>query len=66
MKTLLLEIDESIYAQVLGFLKILPEQQCHIIETSQKVLEGDKPLDICSAFGLVKTPISTTLAELIV
>lgn len=64
MKTLLLELDDSIYPQVLGFLQILPEQQCHIIETSPKASNGNKPLDITSAFGIVKTPITATLAEL--
>jgi hypothetical protein len=64
MKTLLLEIDESIYAQVIGFLQTLPEQKCHIIETSQQVDQKEKTLDICSAFGIVKTPITSSLAEL--
>jgi hypothetical protein len=61
MKTLLLEVDESIYAQVLNFLKLLPEKRCHVIETPPS---GNKPLDITSAFGLVKTPLTATLEEI--
>jgi len=64
MKTLLLEIDESIYTQVIDFLKILPEKQCHIIEPSQALTTTAKPYDITSAFGLLKTPISASLEEL--
>lgn len=64
MKTLLLEIDETIYMQVLNFLRLLPENQCHIIET-QQVLEGqDKSINITSAFGLIKTPLTASLAEI--
>lgn len=61
MKTLLLEIDESIYTQVLNFLKLLPEKQCHVIETPPP---SNKPLDITSAFGLVKTPLTAALEEI--
>ena len=32
MKTISLEIDERIYPQVLNFLRLLPEEQCHILE----------------------------------
>ncbi len=64
MKSLLLELDESIYSQVIGFLQILPEQKCHIIETSQQTNEEKTTLDICSAFGIVKTPITASLTEL--
>lgn len=61
MRTLLLEIDESIYAQVLNFLKLLPENQCHVIETPQPC---NKSLDITSAFGLVSTPLTASLEEI--
>lgn len=61
MKTLLLEIDESIYAQVLNFLKLLPEKQCHVTETPPP---GNKPLDITSAFGLVRTPLTATVEDI--
>ncbi len=64
MKTLLLEIDETIYMQVLNFLKLLPENQCHIIETQQPLESHDETLDITSAFGLIKTPITASLAEI--
>ncbi len=64
MKTVLLELDDAIYAQVLGFLKLLPEQQCHIVEKTQHIETISKPLDITSAFGLIKTPISATLEEI--
>ena len=64
MKTLLLEIDETIYSQVINFLRLLPEKQCHVIETPQALNIKDKPLDITSAFGLIKTPLTATLAEL--
>jgi len=64
MKTLLLEIDESIYTQIIDFLKILPEKQCHIIETPPVLKNAHKPLDISSAFGLIKMPLTASLAEL--
>jgi len=32
MKTISLEIDEQIYPQVLNFLRLLPEDRCHILE----------------------------------
>jgi hypothetical protein len=64
MKTLLLEIDETIYMQVLNFLKLLPEKQCHIIESQQPLVSHDKTLNITSAFGLIKTPITANLAEI--
>ena len=64
MKTVLLELDDAIYAQVLGFLKLLPKKQCHIVEKKQTIENISKPLDITSAFGLIKTPISATLAEI--
>ena len=64
MKTLLLEIDETIYSQVINFLRLLPEKQCHVIEAPQALKINDKPLDITSAFGLIKTPLTATLAEL--
>ena len=31
MKTLLLEIDETIYSQVINFLRLLPEKQYHVL-----------------------------------
>ena len=64
MKTLLLEIDETIYSQVLNFLRLLPENQCHIIETQQVSESQDKSLNITSAFGLIKTPLAASLAEI--
>ncbi len=64
MKTLLLETDETIYSQVINFLRLLPEKQCHVIEAPQALKINDKPLDITSAFGLIKTPLTATLAEL--
>ncbi|MFU8789634.1 MAG: hypothetical protein ACNA7G_11440 [Methylobacter sp.] len=64
MKTLTLEIDESIYGQVVGFLNLLPEKQCHIVETLPASSNDDAQLSIKSAFGLIKTPITATLAEI--
>ena len=64
MKTLLLEIDENIYTQAINFLRLLPEKQCHVIETPQALNIKDKPLDIISAFGLIKTPLTATLTEI--
>jgi hypothetical protein len=63
MKTLLLELDDSIYTQVINFLKALPEKKYHILEASQRLSAVNKPLDVTSAFGLIKTPITATLAD---
>jgi hypothetical protein len=64
MKTLTLEIDDSIYSQVIGFLNLLPEKQCHIVETLPALSNDNKQLNITSAFGLIKTPITATLADI--
>lgn len=64
MKTLTLEIDDSIYSQVVDFLNLLPEKQCHIIETLPASSNDDTQLTIRSAFGLIKTPIIATLADI--
>jgi hypothetical protein len=64
MKTLLLEIDETIYTQVLNFLRLLPEKRCHVIETPQSLERYHKPLDITSAFGLIKAPLTANLEEI--
>lgn len=64
MKTLTLEIDDSIYNQVIGFLNLLPEKQCHIIEALPVSSNDDNQLTIRSAFGLIKTPITATLADI--
>ncbi|MCK9396801.1 MAG: hypothetical protein M0Q44_14565 [Methylobacter sp.] len=64
MKTLTLEIDDSIYSQVVVFLNLLPEKQCHIVEILPASSNDNKQLTIKSAFGLIKTPITATLAEI--
>jgi len=64
MKTLTLEIDDSIYNQVIGFLNLLPEKQCHIVETLPASSNDNQQLSIRSAFGLVKTPITATLDDI--
>ncbi len=64
MKTLTLEIDDSIYSQVVDFLNLLPEKQCHIVEILPASSNDDKQLTITSAFGLIKTPITATLADI--
>jgi hypothetical protein len=63
MRTLTLELDDSIYNQVVGFLNLLPEKQCHIVETSP-VLPENKPLTIKSSFGLVKTSVTASLEDI--
>jgi len=30
MKTISLEVDERIYPQVISFLRLLPEDRCHV------------------------------------
>lgn len=63
MKTLTLELDDSIYSQVVIFLNLLPEKQCYIVETASALSNDNQQLTIKSAFGLIKTPITATLAE---
>ncbi|MGZ5052659.1 MAG: hypothetical protein ACXWF8_14550 [Methylobacter sp.] len=63
MRTLTLELDDSIYNQVVGFLNLLPEKQCHIVEISPALAES-KPLTIKSAFGLVKTSVTASLEDI--
>ncbi|MGY6278247.1 hypothetical protein [Methylomonas sp. MgM2] len=42
MKTIQLELSESIYDRVISFLELLPENECHILEnvnTQQQALK---------------------------
>jgi hypothetical protein len=64
MKTLTLEIDDTIYNLVVSFLNLLPEKKCHIVETLPALSNDNKPLTIASAFGLIKTPITATLTDI--
>jgi hypothetical protein len=41
----------------------LPKKKCNIIETLPVFSSDNKQLTITSAFGLIKTPITATLAE---
>ncbi len=36
MKTISLEVDEQIYSQVLGFLRLLPEDRCHVLDDDDR------------------------------
>lgn len=63
MRTLVLKIDEGIYANVVNFLKLLPKNQCSIIE-KQPTQTIESSLNITSSFGLLSTPITATLDEL--
>jgi len=63
MKTLTIEIDGTIYKQVIDFLKLFPEHKCHVFETPTNT-PSPKALTITSAFGLVKTPITATLEDI--
>ncbi|MGZ8160727.1 MAG: hypothetical protein ACXWT1_15560 [Methylobacter sp.] len=65
MKTLTLELDDSIYNQVVSFLNLLPEKQCYIVETSSASSNDNQQLTIKSAFGLIKTPVTATLADIV-
>ena len=42
MKTISLEIDERIYTQVVGFLRLLPEDCCHVFEEEDTNLDMDE------------------------
>lgn len=65
MRTLTLEIDESVYEKFINFVHSLPEQQCHVIaEQSFGIAETKPVLTISSSFGLVKTPISASLNDI--
>lgn len=63
MRTLTLEVDDSIYTQVVDFLNLLPEKKCHIVGVLPATSDSEK-LTITSAFGLIKTPVTATLAEI--
>lgn len=42
MKTINLQVDERIYPQVIGFLRLLPEKVCHIMEEDDSMLKAGK------------------------
>lgn len=64
MKTLTLEIDETIYPQFVDFLKLFPENKCHVLEKSSDTPDSNPLSSIAEIFGLVKTPITATLEDI--
>lgn len=41
MKTISLELDERVYPKVVSFLRLLPENYCHILEDSDTASEDE-------------------------
>ena len=42
MKTISLEIDERVYPQVVGFLRLLPKDCCHVFEEDDTALDMEE------------------------
>ncbi len=38
MKTISLEVDEQIYPHIVNFLRLLPEDSCHVLEDEDSAL----------------------------
>jgi len=40
MKTILLEVEDNAYQTILDFIKLLPENRCHILEEPELLTFG--------------------------
>ncbi len=49
MKTILLEVEDDSYQTILNFIKLLPEQRCHILEEEELTTEEHQHIQKCLA-----------------
>jgi predicted ATP-binding protein involved in virulence len=49
MKTLVLEIEDNAYQTVLDFIKLLPENRCHILEEPELLSHEQQHIQRCLA-----------------
>ena len=47
MKTILLEVEDSAYQTILDFIKLLPENRCHILEEPELLADEQQHIQQC-------------------
>ncbi len=47
MKTILLEVEDNAYQTILDFIKLLPENRCHILEESELLTDEQQHIQHC-------------------
>lgn len=62
MKTIQLELSDTIYDRVISFLELLPKDQCHILENQaterQALSEAFEVAIRSNAFADIKDPVA--------
>jgi hypothetical protein len=62
MKTIQLELSDSIYERVIGFLELLPKNECHILEIQsaqhQALLDAFEAAIGTNAFADISDPVT--------
>lgn len=62
MKTIQIEVSDSIYERVISFLELLPKNQCHIIETQtaqpQSLKDAFDAALLTNAFAEIADPVA--------
>lgn len=49
MKTISLEVEESIYPNIIGFLRLLPEQSVHALEDDSDTLSAEERIAVANS-----------------
>lgn len=47
MKTILLEVEDNAYQTILDFIKLLPENRCHILEEPELLTDEQQHIQYC-------------------
>lgn len=42
MKTILVEVKDSVYKVILDFIKLLPENHCHLLEENEQLSQQEQ------------------------
>ncbi len=49
MKTISLEVEESIYPNIVSFLRLLPEQSVHVLEDDSDTLSAEERIAVANS-----------------
>jgi hypothetical protein len=47
MKTILLEVEDTAYQTILDFIKLLPENRCHILDEPELLTDEQQHIQHC-------------------
>lgn len=47
MKTILLEVEDTAYQTILDFIKLLPENRCHILDEPELLTDEQQHIQRC-------------------